>query len=51
MIRVMPSSRTPVAAAFSWKPAWGREVQLNIWIGMTVNGELSQSALRKGGAA
>ena len=31
-----------------WNGAAGREIQLNIWIGITVNGEFSHSKLRKG---
>ena len=42
---------TPVAAALMWNPACGREIQLNIWIGMTVNGECSHSKLMNGGSA
>ena len=45
---VIASRTTPVAAAATWKPACGREIQLNIWIGITVNGEFSQSKLTKG---
>src|SRR3954464_5689335 len=48
--RVMRTSTKPAAAAFAWKAASGREVQLNIWIGITVNGESSQSKDRNGGA-
>ena len=44
----MASRMMPVAAALMWKPACGREIQLNIWIGIAVNGENSQSKLRKG---
>src|SRR5687768_11620450 len=49
--RVMNTSTKPAAAAFAWKAASGREVQLNIWIGITVNGDQSQSSDRKGGSA
>src|SRR5687767_8435574 len=48
---VMITSTKPAAAALSWKAASGREVQLNIWIGMTVNGDVSQSKDTNGGSA
>src|SRR5687768_9659129 len=47
--RVMITSTKPAAAALTWKAASGREVQLNIWIGITVKGEKSHSKDRKGG--
>src|SRR4029450_10895483 len=50
MARVMSTSTNPAAAAFWWNAASGREVQLNIWIGMTVNGENSHSKDTKGGS-
>src|SRR3982074_817459 len=51
MASVISTSTKPAAAALTWKAASGREVQLNIWIGMTVKGESSQSNEGKGGAA
>src|SRR5688572_7537020 len=48
---VMNTSTKPAAAALSWKAASGREVQLNIWIGITVNGDISHSKERNGGSA
>src|SRR5690606_1127380 len=48
---VMTTSTKPAAAAFWWKAASGREVQLNIWIGITVKGEKSHSNETKGGSA
>src|SRR5207244_11398049 len=51
MARVISTSTKPAAAAFTWKAASGREVQLNIWIGITVNGENSHSNERNGGSA
>src|SRR5688572_75748 len=50
MPRVMRTRTKPAAAAFAWKAASGREVQLNIWMGMTVNGDMSHSKLTKGGS-
>src|SRR5512134_3039716 len=50
MASVMSTSTKPAAAAFCRKAASGREVQLNIWIGITVNGEVSHSKLRYGGS-
>src|SRR3979490_1903878 len=49
--RVITTSTKPAAAALTWKAASGREVQLNIWIGITVKGENSHSKERKGGVA
>src|SRR3954464_3089638 len=49
--RVISTRTKPAAAAFWWNAASGREVQLNIWIGITVKGENSQSNDRNGGAA
>src|SRR4051812_36039665 len=49
--RVMSTSTNPAAAAFTWNAASGREVQLNIWIGITVKGENSQSKETNGGSA
>src|ERR1700704_4767038 len=49
--RVISTSTKPAAAAFWWKAASGREVQLNIWIGITVKGENSHSKERNGGVA
>ena len=40
----------PAAAALIWNASSGREVQLNIWIGITVNGENSQSNSPAGGS-
>src|SRR5688572_16457779 len=48
MDRVMISSTRPAAAAFWWNAASGREVQLNIWIGITVNGAMIHSNDRNG---
>ena len=42
MISVMPSRIAPAAAAFAWNAWSGRDTQLNIWIGIAVNGSLSQ---------
>src|SRR5918996_179668 len=50
MARVMMTSTKPAAAALAWNAASGREVQLNIWIGITVKGDISQSKERKGGS-
>ena len=49
MASVMNTSTNPAAAALCWNAASGREVQLNIWMGITVNGEVSHSKLRNGG--
>ena len=38
MARVIPMITTPAAAAFCWNATSGRDTQLNIWIGSTVNG-------------
>jgi len=51
MASVMITSTKPAAAAFTWNAASGREVQLNIWIGITVNGDTSHSKDRNGGCA
>src|SRR5688500_10933751 len=51
IVRVMKTSTNPAAAAFAWNAASGREVQLNIWIGITVNGDHSHSKDTKGGSA
>src|SRR5688572_20071025 len=51
MRSVITTSTNPAAAAFAWKAASGREVQLNIWIGITVKGENSHSNERNGGSA
>src|SRR4051812_48284368 len=48
---VITTSTKPAAAAFTWNAASGREVQLNIWIGITVKGENSHSNEMKGGDA
>src|SRR5687768_375669 len=50
IVSVMKTSTKPAAAALAWKAASGREVQLNIWIGITVNGDVSQSKDTKGGS-
>src|SRR3546814_13454640 len=50
IIRVIATSTTPAAAALTWNCGSGREIQLNIWIGITVNGDDSQSKLMNGGA-
>ena len=44
-------STSPAAAAFVTKSWSGRETQLNIWIGSTVNGECSHSNETNGGSA
>src|ERR1044071_8459731 len=41
MIKVMPSRMAPAAAALAWNAWSGRDTQLNIWMGMAVNGSLS----------
>src|ERR671918_2532401 len=51
MARVMMTSTKPAAAALAWNAASGREVQLNIWIGITVKGDVSHSNDRNGGSA
>src|SRR5439155_8805741 len=51
MASVMITSTKPAAAALTWKAASGREVQLNIWIGMTVKGDNSHSKEMNGGSA
>src|SRR4026208_1925295 len=51
MARVISTSTNPAAAAFWGTAASGREVQLNIWIGITVNGENSHSNDTNGGSA
>src|SRR3990170_7301979 len=50
MARVMNTSTKPAAAALVRKAASGREVQLNIWIGITVKGENNHSNERNGGS-
>ena len=50
MPSVMIMSTTPVAAALTWNAGCGREIQLNICIGMTVNGAVNQSKLTNGNA-
>src|SRR5687768_3758875 len=51
IVSVMKTRTKPAAAAFAWKAASGREVQLNIWIGITVKGDVSHSKERNGGSA
>src|SRR5512134_3001807 len=51
MASVISTSTKPAAAALTRNAASGREVQLNIWIGMTVNGDVSHSKDRNGGSA
>ncbi len=46
--RVMTMSTKPVAAALRWNSACGRDTQLNIWMGMTENGDHSHSNEMKG---
>jgi hypothetical protein len=41
MTNVMRRRIIPAAAAFRWNPFWGLETQLNIWMGITVNGSES----------
>ncbi len=41
MMSVMPSRIAPAAAAFAWNAWSGRDTQLNIWIGIAVNGSVS----------
>src|SRR6185436_5048732 len=50
MARVISTSTKPAAAALAWNAASGREVQLNIWIGITENGDSSHSNERNGGS-
>src|SRR5687767_10418821 len=50
MASVMRTSTKPAAAALAWNAASGREVQLNIWIGITVNGDTSHSNETNGGS-
>src|SRR6185436_12207560 len=50
MARVIKTRTNPAAAALAWNAASGREVQLNIWIGITVNGDVSHSNERYGGS-
>src|SRR5216110_2901694 len=50
MASVISTRTKPAAAALTWKAASGREVQLNIWIGMTVKGENSHSNEMNGGS-
>src|SRR5687768_4956566 len=45
---VMNTRIVPAAAAFAWNASSGRLVQLNIWIGMTVNGAVSHSNEKNG---
>ena len=47
---VMKTRMKLAAAAFWWNAGSGREVQLKIWIGITVNGENSQSNSPAGGS-
>src|SRR3954465_11080816 len=49
--RVISTRTKPAAAAFWWNAASGREVQLNIWIGITVKGENSHSNEMNGASA
>src|SRR5215216_4472895 len=51
MPSVITTSTRPAAAAFSWKAASGRDVQLNICIGSTVNADDSHSNEMNGGEA
>ena len=51
MASVIRTRIMPAAAAFCWNASSGRDVQLNIWIGITVKPELSHSKLMNGGAA
>ena len=44
----MPSKMAPAAAAFDWNAGSGRDTQLNIWMGMTVKGSVSQVKLTYG---
>src|SRR4030066_1642988 len=46
--RVMTMITTPAAAALSRNATCGRETQLNIWIGSTVNGAINHSNDRNG---
>src|SRR5690606_5028581 len=41
MSSVIPSRIAPAAAAFDWNAGSGRDTQVNIWIGIAVNGSLS----------
>ena len=46
--RVMTMITTPAAAALSRNATCGRDTQLNIWIGSTVNGDINHSNERNG---
>src|SRR3970040_1473817 len=46
--RGMTMITTPAAAALSRNATCGRETQLNIWIGSTVNGAINHSNERNG---
>ena len=48
MISVIRRRIIPAAAAFTWNSFWGREIQLNIWIGITVKGSKSHLNEKKG---
>ena len=43
MVSTMPINTKPAAAALTSKAGSGREVQLKIWIGITVKGDITQS--------
>src|SRR3990170_3286614 len=51
MASVISTSTNPAAAALTRNAASGREVQLNIWIGITVKGDVSHSKDTNGGSA
>jgi hypothetical protein len=46
--RVITRRTIPAAAAFRWNAVCGLDIQLNIWIGMTVKGSRSHLKERKG---
>ncbi len=50
MVSVISTRMKPAAAALLRKAASGRDVQLNIWIGMTVKGANIQSNNPAGGS-
>src|SRR3989304_6687734 len=51
MASVISTRINPAAAAFCRNAASGREVQLNIWIGITVKGDITQSNEMNGASA
>src|SRR4030095_8040601 len=49
--RVITIRTKPVAAAFKWNSCCGLDTQLNIWMGMSLNGEKSHAKEIKGNSA